>query len=63
MLITVLVIVAAACGLAMMASVVMTWASHRSAVWSMLLGGVLALAVLAGAVIIALLLTRAAYPQ
>jgi hypothetical protein len=49
--------------LAALASVVMAWASSRSALWNMAFGGVLALAVLAGAVLIAFLLTRAAYPN
>lgn len=44
------------------ASAVMTWASSRSAIWNMLFGGVLAVGVLAGALVIAYLLTRAAYP-
>ena len=44
------------------ASAVMTWASDRSALWNMVFGGVLALAVMAGALVIAYLLTRAAYP-
>ena len=43
------------------ASAVMSWASGRSALWNMAFGGVLAVAVLAGALVIAFLLTRAAY--
>ena len=63
MLTTVLAIVLAACGLAVLASVVMSWATRRSALWSMLIGALLAVAVLVGAVIIAFLMTRAAYPH
>jgi ABC-type Mn2+/Zn2+ transport system permease subunit len=56
-------VIAGACVFGVLASVVMGWASNRSALWNMVFGGVLALAVLAGAVIIAFLLTRAAFPN
>jgi hypothetical protein len=59
---TLLLVAAAGCLFGLIASAVMSWASNRSAVWNMVFGGVLALAVLAGALIIAILLTRAAYP-
>ena len=62
-MITTLLILGAAGGIAIVASIVMTWASRRSAIWSMLLGGVLAVVALIGALIIALLLTRAAFPE
>jgi ABC-type Mn2+/Zn2+ transport system permease subunit len=51
-----------ACIAALIASMVMVWSSNRSALFSMAVGGVLALAVLACAVLIAFLLTRAAFP-
>jgi len=63
MVVTILVIAAAASMLALLASVVMAWASNRSPLWNMAFGGVCALAVMAGALIIAFLLTRAAYPR
>jgi hypothetical protein len=63
MLVTILLVMVAVGVLAALASVVMAWASNRSALWNMALGGVLALAVLAGALVIAFLLTRAAYPN
>ena len=59
-IILLLLIAVAVVGLA--ASAVMSWASDRSALWNMVFGGVLALAVLAGAIVIAYFLTRAAYP-
>lgn len=51
-----------ACIVGLIASMVMVWSSNRSAVFSMAVGGLLALAVLACALVIAFLLTRAAYP-
>jgi hypothetical protein len=44
------------------ASAIMTWASSRSPLCNMVLGGVLAVGVLAGAIVIACSLARAAYP-
>ena len=63
MAIMILLVFAAACLFGLIASVVMTWASNRSPLWNMVFGGVLALAVLAGALVIAILLTRTAYPN
>jgi uncharacterized membrane protein YeaQ/YmgE (transglycosylase-associated protein family) len=63
MLISILIVVASAAVLGMLASVVMSWASNRSALFNMILGAVLALAVLAGALTIALFMTRAMYPS
>ena len=63
MVVTILAVMVAAGVLAALASVVMAWASNRSALWNMAFGGVLALAVLVGALVIAFLLTRAAYPN
>lgn len=51
-----------ACIAGMLASMVMVWSSNRSALFSMLVGGLLAVGVLACALLIAWLLTRAAYP-
>jgi hypothetical protein len=63
MLLTIALVMVAAGILAMLASVVMSWASNRSALWNMVLGTVLAVAVLGGALMIAFLLTDAAYPE
>jgi hypothetical protein len=54
-------VVSMACAAA--ASCVMWRASNRSGLWSMAAGVVIGLAALVGAVIIAWLLTRAAYPN
>jgi hypothetical protein len=62
MLIPVLILIAGGV-LAVLASIVMSWASNRSSLWNMMLGGVLAVAVLAGALIIAYLFTRLADPS
>jgi hypothetical protein len=59
---TFLLVIAGACALAVGASIVMTRASNRSALWNMALGGALALAVLAAALLIAYFMTRAVYP-
>ena len=63
MWLTLALIVIAACAFGFLASLVMSWASNRSALWNMVFGGVLAFAVLAGALLIAYLLTRRAYPN
>jgi hypothetical protein len=52
-----------ACVLAVLASIVMSWASNRSALWNMAFGGVLALAVLVGALIIAYVFAWMVYPS
>ncbi len=62
MLIPILVAAVAACAFGVAASIVMARASNRSGLWNMLFGGVLALALMAGALMIAYLLTRAVYP-
>jgi ABC-type Mn2+/Zn2+ transport system permease subunit len=62
-LLTLLVIAVAACVVGLAASVVMAWAGNRSALFNMAFGGFLASAVLAGGVLIAYCLTRAAYPN
>lgn len=41
----------------------MAWAGNRSALFNLVFGGVLALAVLAGGLLIAFLLTRVEYPN
>ena len=61
MLVTVLLVVAGVCALAVIASVIMTRGSNRSALSNMVFGAVAALFVLAGALLIAFLLTRAAF--
>jgi uncharacterized membrane protein YeaQ/YmgE (transglycosylase-associated protein family) len=53
----------AACVCGVIASAIMSWASNRSALFNMVFGGVLAVGVLAAALIIAFLLTQAAYPN
>jgi hypothetical protein len=58
----VLLIFLGACIAGMLASMVMVWSSNRSALFSMLVGGLLAVGVLVCALLIAWLLTRAAYP-
>jgi hypothetical protein len=61
-MITIAAIVFGAGAIAAVASIVMSRASDRSALFNMVLGGVLAFAVLAGALIIAWLMTRAVFP-
>jgi hypothetical protein len=61
MLVEILIVTACACAFGVLASVVVSWASNRSALWNMAFGAVLAFAALAGALIIAFLLTRAAF--
>jgi hypothetical protein len=58
-MITIAAIVFGAAAIGVIASIVMARAAHRSALFNMALGAVLALAVLAGALIIAWLMTRA----
>jgi hypothetical protein len=58
--ILVTLVLAGACAIA--ASVVMDWSSRRSALWNMVFGVVLALALIAGVVLIAILLANVAYP-
>lgn len=59
---TLALIIALACAFGFLASLVMSWAGDRSALWNMVFGGILAFAVLAGALVIAYFLTRRAYP-
>jgi CubicO group peptidase (beta-lactamase class C family) len=61
--IAVLLAAAAACASALIASIVITWASNRSALSNMVLAALRALAVFAGLVIAAMLLARAAFPD
>ena len=49
------------CAIGIGASLLMTQASNRSALWNMFFGGVVAFGVLVGAVLIAWLLARAAF--
>ncbi len=63
MVATILAVVAGACAIGLLASVVIAWASNRSAAWNMAFGALCGLAVLAAALLIALLLTRAAFPH
>ena len=62
MLVTVLIVIGGACLFGVLTSIVLSWASNRSALWNMAFGGILALAVLAGALIIAIVLARTTYP-
>ncbi|HEX2488703.1 MAG TPA: hypothetical protein VHR27_04825 [Blastocatellia bacterium] len=62
MLVRVLLALVLAGGGAIVASVVMDWASRRSPFWNMIFGAVLALALIAGVILIAILLASAAYP-
>ena len=61
-MLVILLIFLGACITGMLASMVMVWSSNRSALFSMLVGGLLAVGVLACALLIAWLLTRVAYP-
>jgi len=61
--ITIAAIVFAAGLVGVLASVVMARAANQSALFNMVLGVILAMAALAGAVIIAWLMTRAYLPQ
>ena len=56
-----ILIIVAAGGFALAASWFMWWATKRSAMWAMAAAAILTFAVLAGAVVIGWLLTRAAY--
>ena len=58
-----LLVIAGACVVAFLASVVMARSANRSALWSMAVGAVLAIVVLIMAVLIALLMTRAYLPH
>ena len=58
-----ILLIAGAGAIAVAASVVMMWASNRSALWNMVFGAALAVAVLAGVLLAALLLSRAAFPH
>lgn len=62
-MVTVVLVMAAAAACAVIVGAVMVWASSRSALWNMAFGTVLALAAIAAALIIAFLMTRAAYPS
>ena len=62
-MITIAAIVFGAGAVGIVASIVMSRASNQSALFNMVLGGVLAVAVLAGALIIAYLLTQAMFPS
>ncbi len=55
-----LVLITCAGATAVAASIVMVWASNRSAVWNMVFGAALAVAVIAGALLLALVFTRTA---
>jgi hypothetical protein len=60
-MLSVLMVLIAVAGCALLASIGMAWASNRSALWNMVLGGVLAFVVLAAAILIAWLMTSATY--
>jgi hypothetical protein len=60
--IALLMVLAAAGTVAVFVSILMTRASNRSALWNLLLAGILAFAVLGGALLIALMLTRWVFP-
>ena len=59
----ILAVLIAVCICGVLASAIMSWASNRSALFNMVFGGILAVGVLAAALIIAFLLTQAAYPN
>jgi len=61
MLIQVLLVAAGSCVLAVIASIVMTRASNRSPAWNVGFGAALGLAVLLGALVVVMLLTRTAF--
>ena len=63
MLATIALALTAAVLLALGGSMVMMWGANRSALSSMLFGAVLALLVLAGVLLVAYVLTRAAFPH
>ena len=63
MLLTIMAVLAAVVVGGIIASAVMSWASNRSALFNMFFGGILAVGVIAAALIIAFLLTRATYPD
>lgn len=61
MLVILVALVLAGAG-AVAASVLMNWASRQSALWNMVFGAVLAIALIAGVILIAILLANVAYP-
>jgi hypothetical protein len=62
-MLTGILVVAAAGVCALLASCFMWWATKRSALWAMGAGVLLLVVVIAGAIVIAWLYTRAAYGQ
>lgn len=53
-------VLAGACAVAIAASIVMSWASNRSALWNMVVGGALAFGIfVAIAVLVAVIMRRA----
>jgi hypothetical protein len=59
---SILAVIVGACLFGLVASIVIAWASNRSAAWNMMFGAACGLAALLAALLIALLLTRAAFP-
>ena len=63
MVIRILVTLVLAGAGAIAASALMNWSSQRSAIWNMVFGVVVAVAVIAGVILIAILLANVAYPH
>ena len=61
MIVSILAVSAGACAIAIVASILIARASNRPPVWNMMFGALCGFAVLAAALLIALLLTRAAF--
>jgi hypothetical protein len=61
--VVIVLILAGACVLGIAASVVMSWASNRSALWNMVFSGVLVFTVFAALALVVIVLTRAAFPR
>jgi len=59
---SIVAVVVGACTLGLVASLVIAWASNRSAAWNMMFGAACGLAILLAALLVAFLLTRAAFP-
>ena len=60
-MLTYLFILVGACAIALGASAVMSWASNRSPLWNMALGGVLAFLVFVGVLVFAYFFTRSSF--
>ena len=54
-------VLAGACAVAIAASIVMSWASNRSALWNMVVSGALAFGIFAAIAMLVIVMTRRAF--